>query len=263
MVITLISDLGYKDSSLGMVKGVLTHALPQANIIDITHDIIPFHILECSYVLKKTFRFFPDQTIHVCLFDIPLKEVTHWLLLEVEGQLILCSDNGVLPLTFPEYLDAIRSIPLHAESFTDCVQQISYMIAEWMNEGLDMSEYEKIQPRITMPTLSPLISEDGIEAQVLHIDNYGNVVYNLQKNDFYKVFNHRKFEILYSRHEKATKIVTFYEDVPEGETLFRFNDSGFLEFAVNKGSANKLYGISNTPARQLVYSKISIRFIND
>ncbi len=263
MIITLLTDLGYKDSSVGIVKGVLTQTIPHAKIIDITHDVTPFHILECSYLLKKSYRHFPDYSFHLCLYDIPLKDVEYWLLLNVDRQFILCPDNGVLPLSFPEQINEVYKIPLKANSFTDCIHQLSFVLAEWDNEGFRALNLEKVIPKITIPNLNPVITEEGVDAQVLHIDHYGNVIFNLQKHEFNKLFGDRKFSIHYSRHEVVHKIVSFYEEVSEGDTLFRFNDSGFLEFAVNKGSASKLYGLKNAIAAQLVYSKISIKFNND
>lgn len=263
MVITLLTDLGYKDSSVGIVKGILSQTIPHANIIDITHDVMPFHILECSYLLKKSYRHFPDYTFHLCLFDIPLKNAAYWLLLNIDRQLILCPDNGVLPLSFPEHVYDVYKIPLRANSFMDCIHQISFVLAEWQNGGFTMSSMEKVVPKVTIPNLKPVLTSDGVDAQILHIDSYGNVVYNLQKHEFNTIFGDRKFNIHYSRHEVANKIVSFYEDASEGDTLFRFNDSGFLEFAVNRGSAAELYGLKKANAVQLVYSKISIRFRND
>lgn len=260
MNISLLSDLGYKDSLVGVVRGILLKAVPQATIIDITHDIVPFHSLECSYLMKKSIPYFPKNTIHICLFGVPLKEVDHWLLLVVNDQYILCADNGVLPLSFPEYMDQVYEIPLEPESFIDCVQQISFQLADWKNEGINWPSLRKIQPDIMQNPLEPTINDKGIQAQVLHIDHFGNVVYNLQKKEFYEYFQNRKFIIQYGAHEKVNSIVTFYEDVNEGVPLFRFNDFGYLEFAVNKGSAAELYGYINTPKLKLVYSTIKIIF---
>lgn len=263
MIITLLSDLGYKDSMLGVVKGIFLKAIPELTIMDISHDVVPFHSLECSYLLKNSYNFFPTKTIHICLFDIPLKKYDYWLFCAIDDYIILCPENGILPLSFENQLDKVYRLPLKASSFLDCVQQLSFYLSEWYSEGIKWEDYAITKPKKIFPSLDPYITEDGIEAQVLHINRYGNVVLNIHKNKFYEIVGNRKFSIHFSRHDSLDKIVQFYEDVEGGDPLFRFNDFGFLEFAVNRGSAASLYGLNNLPARQLVYSKIKITIQDD
>ena len=63
MLITLTSDMGLRDYYVASIKGAIYNQLPDAKIIDVSHDIPPFDIVHASFVLKNTFKEFPKNTI--------------------------------------------------------------------------------------------------------------------------------------------------------------------------------------------------------
>ena len=69
MLITLTSDMGLKDYYVAAIKGSIYNQLPEAKVVDISHDIPPFDIVHASFVLKNTFKHFPKNTIHVIGVD--------------------------------------------------------------------------------------------------------------------------------------------------------------------------------------------------
>ena len=62
---TLTTDFGLKDHFVGAVKGAIYSELPEANIVDITHEITPFNIAETAYILQNAYKSFPKGTIHI------------------------------------------------------------------------------------------------------------------------------------------------------------------------------------------------------
>lgn len=90
----------------------------------------------------------------------------------------------------------------------------------------------------------------AIRGVISHIDNYGNLLTNIDKATFKQVGRGRKFAIQYGRGSKAIeRIDSSYGDVPDGERVAFFGDNGFLEIAVNKGAtgagggAAQLFGL--------------------
>ena len=69
MLITLTSDMGLRDYYVASIKGAIYNQLPDAKIIDVSHDIPPFDIVHASFVLKNTFKEFPKNTIHIIGVD--------------------------------------------------------------------------------------------------------------------------------------------------------------------------------------------------
>ena len=55
-IITLTSDYGTKDFFVSAVKGAILNELSETNIIDISHEITPFHISECAYIVKNAYK---------------------------------------------------------------------------------------------------------------------------------------------------------------------------------------------------------------
>ena len=68
-IITLTSDYGNKDFFVSAIKGSILSELPNTNIIDISHEITPFHLIECAYIVKNAYNNFPKNTIHIIAID--------------------------------------------------------------------------------------------------------------------------------------------------------------------------------------------------
>ena len=68
-IITLTSDFGQKDFFVSAIKGVIMTEFKKAKIIDISHKITPFHIVEAAYVIKNAYKYFPKKTVHILAID--------------------------------------------------------------------------------------------------------------------------------------------------------------------------------------------------
>lgn len=68
-VITLTTDFGTKDAYVACMKGVIYGIHPQAQIVDITHEIAPQHVREAAFVLATTIDYFPEKTVHGVVVD--------------------------------------------------------------------------------------------------------------------------------------------------------------------------------------------------
>ncbi len=115
-----------------------------------------------------------------------------------------------------------------------------------------------------------MLSNDWIEGQIIFIDNFENVVVNIQREDFEEQRKGRSFSIVFKRDETIEKISETYADVAEGEKLAHFNSSGYLEIAINKGNAAGLFGLQgfsetlqvSTQQNKLFYQTVKIFFEN-
>ena len=55
-IITLTTDLGYKDFYQAALKGSILSQFATANIVDISHDISAFNIPQAAFILKNSFH---------------------------------------------------------------------------------------------------------------------------------------------------------------------------------------------------------------
>ena len=95
-IITLTTDYGTKDYHAASVKGSILRELPDAHIVDVTHEIRPFNLSEAAYVLRNAYKDFPKGTIHIIGIDSELTESKPHLAVEVDGHFFHRSRYGNL-----------------------------------------------------------------------------------------------------------------------------------------------------------------------
>lgn len=260
--ITLLSDFGLADASVASAKGILMQHSPQSALVDISHEVEPFHLQQAAYLLLATYKSFAPGTCHILLLDIFSEHSPTMLLCEKEGHYFIAPDNGILSLAFGRSIDKVWK----------CAElQEGSEIRVWLHEAgkitaslqdkaatdLNLSSCElKIAPQHWQPKIEP----NAVECQVIHIDRFENVVINLTREQFEKVGRHRPFRIRFMRDEEITELSTHYHNVKQGEKLCRFNSTGFLEIAINRGKAASLFGLKLHREQHLMYNTIKIYF---
>jgi S-adenosylmethionine hydrolase len=261
MIITLLSDFGYQDNFIAVAKGVLLQKLPVARLIDLNHEVEPFHLLQCSYLLKSAYSNFPANTVHLSLFDIMHQNPASLLVTRVQNQFVVGADNGLLPLTFNGQIETVYALPDTVTSYIDWLHLAANYIEQLQQNDFRIGEMKTVSPKVHPMQLQPLIKENGIECQVIHIDRYENVVINITRDEFESLRKGRRFRIAFMRNEAVTQISDNYSDVAPGEKLCLFNSAGFLEIAINQGKASSLLGLRLYNERQLIYQNIKIEFL--
>ena len=68
-VITLTTDFGLDDPYVGIMKGVILNIVPDAQIVDIAHNIEPQNITQAALILKAAYPWFPRKTVHLVVVD--------------------------------------------------------------------------------------------------------------------------------------------------------------------------------------------------
>lgn len=68
-VIALMTDFGLRDGFVGIMKGVIAGIVPQAQFIDISHDIAPQNVAAGAWLLSTAYRYFPAGSIFLCVVD--------------------------------------------------------------------------------------------------------------------------------------------------------------------------------------------------
>ena len=97
-VITLTTDFGLADHYTGTMKGVLLKRCPDAQIVDISHNVAPFSIMAGAYTIAEAAPYFPSGTIHVVVIDPGVGTQRKALLVEACEQCFVAPDNGVLSM---------------------------------------------------------------------------------------------------------------------------------------------------------------------
>ncbi|HRP90957.1 MAG TPA: SAM-dependent chlorinase/fluorinase [Edaphocola sp.] len=264
MIVTLISDFGYKDNSIAVSKGILMQQSPHIQIVDITHDVQPFNITQCGYLLKSSYNFFPKLTVHISLFGVLEYKPAVILLIKIDEQYIISADNGLLEFTFDNHKTQIWKLN-NSESYTftewlkhcgQLLNQLENLDENWMQANLTQHFTERafsnIQPRLT--------PEGHLECRVIHIDNYGNIILNIHIDEFEKFRSNRSFTIFSPKHQSIKKFINNFEKLREGDPFSMVNSAGYIQIGLYQGSAADLFGYSIFDPKRLIYDKIKIEF---
>ncbi|MDZ7260989.1 MAG: SAM-dependent chlorinase/fluorinase, partial [candidate division KSB1 bacterium] len=95
-IITLLTDFGEADGYVGIMKGVILGINPEAQIVDLSHQVPPHDIEAGAFLLKQAYRYFPKGTIHVVVIDPGVGSDRKALAVATPDYTFLAPDNGVL-----------------------------------------------------------------------------------------------------------------------------------------------------------------------
>ena len=252
-LLTLTSDIGQQDFLVGAIKGRLQQGEENFNIIDITHQLSPFNYPQAAYVCRNAIKNFPEGTFHLVLVNLFDEKPEHMLLAEHNGHILGCADNGLLTMILEEVPQKVVALAMDKTEQKNTLYCMT-VFTKAFNELLRGKKIEElgdagISIRVKNP-LRPLLGNNWIEGQIIFVDNFENVIVNINKEEFEEQRKGRSFKIIFKRDEEIDKISETYADVNEGEKLAFFNSAGYLEIAINKGNAAGLFGLQGFSEKQ-------------
>lgn len=272
-LLTLTSDIGYQDYLVGAVKAQLLQVNPAFQLIDISHAMQPFNFPQTAYLCRSAFRHFPDFTYHLILVNLFDKKPDNLLLAFHRNQYYLCGDNGLLTMILEEKPEMVIGLPLDPavdRHTLYCAGVMARAVHQLVQGAAIHSIGIPDYPYVEKNHLRPLLDSNWIEGQILFIDNFENVVVNITREQFEEQRRGRRFRIVLRTHETIDRISRSYSDVESGEKLAFFNSAGYLEIAINKGTAAGLFGlkgfseksaqVSGILQRELVYQTVKVFF---
>src|ERR671926_1403848 len=95
MIISLLTDFGTSDYFVGAMKGALLSVNPDAQIVDLTHEILPQDIEAGAFTLLAAYRTFPAGTIHVAVVDPGVGSTRRPIVVSANEQFFVGPDNGL------------------------------------------------------------------------------------------------------------------------------------------------------------------------
>lgn len=248
-IITLTTDMGLKDYYVAAVKGAIMKLIPGAMIVDISHNIHPFNILEAAFIIKNSYPEFPEGTIHIIGVNYESdKDRAINVIIENNGHFFIGPDSGIFSMIFdtpPEKIVELQSNGIngfHTFAVKNAYVEAAAQLAKGVKIEMLGNPLENPQQRLMFkPTF-----EAGriIKGVISYIDSYSNIFTNITEKNFNDFGKGRPFEIFFGN--KAYNITTIhksYSDVPAGERLALFGATGYLEIAINQGAAAKLLGM--------------------
>ena len=236
-IITLTTDFGTVDGYVGEMKGVIATHAPDAQIIDITHEIPPQDVEHARLTVARVWRRFPAGTIHVVVVDPGVGSSRAALAVSSDERFFVGPDNGVLsPALLVAGMRAVE-LPLpRGASATfhgrDVFAPAAAALAR--GESVDALGSEAAAP-IVHRTPEPTRRADGsIEGEVIVVDRFGNAVTNLIA----------RWGGALDVGTTRVALHSTYADGEPGEAIGVVGSTGFIEIAVRDGNAAASLGLS-------------------
>jgi S-adenosylmethionine hydrolase len=248
VLVGILSDFGLKDSYVAQMKAVILSISPSANIVDISHEIDRHNVQQGMFVLASATPYFPKDTIYLAVVDPGVGGPRRPLLLETRRSRFIGPDNGLLALAAEreditaayhliesQYFAKRVSSTFHGR---DVFAHVAGHLANGVSPSLlgqPVSDYTKPQ----IPT--PRLDNDRIIGTAIHIDGFGNVVTNIDRQllDRKGIGAGSFMRLEINNQVREVSFCSAYADVESGELLAVVGGHGFLEIAVNRGDASR------------------------
>ena len=192
-MITLLTDFGTSDYFVPAVKGVILTLNPQAQIIDLTHDISAQDVHAGAFTLGACWRNFPPGTIHLAVVDPGVGSARHPIVVQADQHLFVGPDNGLFSFV---YARAKQVSVFHATN-TDFFQtkpsatfhgrDVFAPLAGWLSRGVHPSSFGPVindYVRFDLPHPQFDRHSGRLTGSVIHIDRFGNCITNITETEF-------------------------------------------------------------------------------
>ena len=241
--------------------------MPGVRIVDLTHQVTPFSILDGARFLYGATPYFPAGTVFVVVIDPGVGSTRKAIVARSKrGQFFVLPDNGLLTLveqrdgieavreiTNPEWMIGSKlSSTFHGRDIFSPAGAHVARGDDWTNAGPEMAVKDLVRLELKAATLD----ERGLNATVIATDGpFGNLVTNVDADDFLKLGYQRGHEVPVKVGGRTMKMkfVKTFSDVPVNEPLLYIDSRGHLGLAVNQNSFAATYGIK--PPRELFIAR--------
>ena len=247
-IIGLITDFGTKGQHyISSIKGVILKINPEINIIDISHNITPFSIIEAAYIIKTIYKHFPRETVFITVVDPGVGSSRAILGIQTtDDYYFVGPNNGIFLNVFP-ITQISKCIDItNAEYFNNPVsntfhgRDIMAPVGAYLANGVDLGNFGiefDLNKIIQHPIEYKRISDKEVRCTIQYIDNFGNITTNIEATSI-PLKEDKILKIkLKNKTEISGKFVNFFEEGTVNNLLFLVGSSGYLEISKNQGNA--------------------------
>jgi S-adenosylmethionine hydrolase len=251
-VIALITDFGLSDNYAGVLKAVILNIVPNANIIDLTHDINRHNIRQAAFVLLSSVKYFPKGTIFVAVVDPGVGSDRKVIAIKSKDYYFIGPDNGTFSMLWKDYpIEKVYSITnrkymLDEISSTFQGRDIMAPAAAHLAKGVKLEDLGvpfNSKSLIKIPEIKVRVDHNKMcHAEVVYIDKFGNLITSISKTHVDECLtgseidtNQFLFEV---NQVKIYGLSNTYSDVKSREFVAYFGSGGFLEIGMRDGNAS-------------------------
>lgn len=250
-IITLTTDFGTNDHFVGAMKGVIVDIAPDAQIVDISHAVQAFDVLDGALAISQAYSYFPNGTIHMVVVDPGVGTTRRPILASSDGYHFVAPDNGVLSMVYAKeeriHVRHITSDHYFRQPISNTfhARDVFAPVAAYLAKMVDSHKFgDEIEDYVRFAAPRPKATGEGrLRAVVLKVDRFGNLITNVTPEDAPALFTAKPgaFKIVVGSRE-ITDIHTAYAEGTPGEVFGIIGSMGYLEIVANRAAAAQITG---------------------
>ena len=262
-IVTLTTDFGTNDHFVGAVKGVILDIVPEAAIVDISHAVQAFDVLDGALAISQAYSYFPTGTIHMVVVDPGVGTTRRPIIASSDGYHFVAPDNGVLSMVYArEERIHVRHITSdhyfrQPVSSTFHARDVFAPVAGYLAKLVDSHKFgDEIEDYVRFAAPKPKPAGDNrLRGVVLKVDRFGNLITNVTPEDAPALFQGKgAFKIVVGSKE-ITEIHSAYAEGGPGEVFGILGSMGYLEIVANRAAAAQITGAGKGSEVSIVFGE--------
>jgi len=267
--LVFMTDFGVVDDSVAICKGVMLSIAPDLRIVDLTHQVTPFSILEGARFLYGATPYYPAGTVFVVVVDPTVGSTRKAIVVKSKrGQYFVLPDNGLMTLvedrdgleaarviTNPSFMiGSALSSTFHGRDIFSPTGAHLARGDDWTQVGPELPIEQLVRLKLT----PAMVDARGLHGEVIATDGpFGNLVTNVNAEDFLKLgYQHGdRVPIVLGTAALELPFVRTFSDVPLRQPLLYIDSRGRLGLAVNQSSFADTYSIKPPVSLEVLRTK--------
>jgi S-adenosylmethionine hydrolase len=255
--IVFMTDFGVVDDSVAICRGVMYSIMPEVRIVDLTHQVTAFSILDGARYLFGATPYYPAGTVFVVVVDPGVGSTRKAIVAKSQrGQYFVLPDNGLLTLverrdgiagvheiTNPDWMIGAKlSSTFHGRDIFSPAGAHLARGDDWTQAGPEIP----VKDLVRLDVKAAKFEGGSLSGEVIATDGpFGNLVTNVSAEEFLKLGYERGQEVPVKVGGKMMKMkfVRTFSDVGLKEPLLYIDSRGRLGLAVNQSSFTAVYNI--------------------
>jgi S-adenosylmethionine hydrolase len=229
-IVTLLTDFGLEDAYVGAMKGAILSVYARAAVVDVTHGVRPFAVLQGAFLLDSAWRSFPAGTVHVAVVEPGVGTQRRAIAFKAGEHYFVGPDNGLFTFLNDPISETVELATPPEAAPTFHGRDVFAPVAARLAAGAGLAEVgraARAEP-VRLPDAWASKVGEAWRAQALHCDHFGNVISNLPI---------RSLARIKAANGMRVRTVETYEDAQPNELVALVGSSGRIEFALREGSA--------------------------
>ncbi|MDR3048179.1 MAG: SAM-dependent chlorinase/fluorinase [Bacteroidales bacterium] len=256
-IITLISDWKLRDAYIGMFKGTLIKHFPEINILDITHSIDKQNIEQTAFILRNSFRSFPNNSIHLILTGLTTYPKLDPIILFYEDHIFIGQDNGIFSMLVEQNTNYTACQFQELDPKTTTIDKILQLIDLYFQNKIERN-CKPISNFLRVPIQRPFFDAKThkLSGKIMYIDSFCNAITNIPTLQFLEIRNNNNFTVSFG-NKKHVESSAYYDDYNPKEydiylTAGRF---GYIEITINHGELANMTSIWIDDAVEITFNE--------